>query len=162
VTRSTFARRGLPAIVGGVLALEAAAAAQDQLSEPPGTATIGTISASPFGSSTFVEVQCPAEGNDCRGDVAARTTSRVRPSTDRAPRRLPIDSTFYSVPVGHLVRLRLTNPKAVCLYLRHTGRLGVEITLTVDTEATTGPPVDPQVTTAVVRAPKKPKAKCKS
>jgi hypothetical protein len=162
VTRSTVARRALPAVVAGILTVCAAAAAQDQPPESPGTAKIGRISASPFGSSIFVEVQCPVEGHDCQGDLTARTTSRVRAPGSRAPRRVPIDTTFYSVPKGQVERRRLSNPKAVCLHLRHTGRLGVEITLTVATEGTAGPPVDPQVTTTVVRAPKKPKAKCKS
>lgn len=148
--------------MAGVLALGAAATAQDQPPEAPGTAKLGTISASPFGSSIFVEVQCPVDGNDCQGDLTARTTSRVRAPGSRTPRRLPIGSTSYSVPKGQVARRQLSNPKAVCLYLRHTGRLGVEITLTVATEGTAGPPVDPQVTTTVVHAPKKPKAKCQS
>ena len=162
MARLTVARRTLPAVIAGVLALGGGAVAQDQPPESPGTAKIGTISASPFGSSIFVEVQCPAEGNDCQGELSARTTSRVRVPGRRTPRRVPIDTTNYSVPKGQVARRQLSNPKAVCLHLRHTGRLGVEVTLTVDTEGTAGPPVDPQVTTTVVRAPKKPKAKCKS
>ena len=162
MSRSTVARRALPVVVAGVLTVGAPATAQDQSPDTPGTAKMGTISASPFGSSIFVEVQCPVGGNDCQGDITARTTSRVRAPGSRTPRRVPIDTTFYSVRDGQVERRQLSNPKAVCLHLRHTGRLGVEITLTVDTEGTAGPPVDPQVTTTVVHAPKKPKAKCRS
>ena len=83
MSRSTVARRAFVVVVAGVLTVGAAAAAQDQPPEAPATAKIATISASPFGSSIFVEVQCPAEGNDCQGDLTARTTSRVRVSGSR-------------------------------------------------------------------------------
>ena len=143
----------LVAALGALAAWVPVAVSQEPPPPPPGVAALGEIEASPAASSLLVTLVCPPNGNDCQGDIVARTTTKLRRPDGRS-RTVRIGEAPFAPPTGESETVRLRLPRAARDRLRCRGRLGVSVTKTVPAEAAA-----PAETRAVtVRTRKRPRS----